>query len=165
LLSTILTASIAGAGLIMAIYALVAGLRNKIFEKRLTLLSDKMKEFEESRKNITPEQSLEDFQHFRAKAVQIQTLKDFPTYLASGVKFVFTFYILTAFFSLFWLIDVVENQVAEILLILLFCFSTLGFFGVVWSAIKDIQELMKEEFEQLKKKQKEASDMSVIVET
>jgi hypothetical protein len=101
LLSTILTASIAGAGLIIAIYALIAQLRNRIFEKRLMLLGGKMKEFDESKEKITADESLQEFQRFRAKAVEIQSLKDFPTYLADGVKFVLTSYIITAFFLCF----------------------------------------------------------------
>jgi len=153
LLSTILTASITGAGLIIAIYALIVPTSKRIFEKRLTLLRDKIEEFDKSKKSITPEESLEDFQRFRAIAVQIQSAKAFPTYLASGVKFVFTGYVITAFFSLFWLTDVVQNPLAEILLLLIFCLATFGFFVVVWNAITDVGNSMKEDFELLKKTQ------------
>jgi hypothetical protein len=141
---------------------LIAQLRNRIFEKRLALLSEKIKEFDKAKEEITADESLEEFQHFRAKAVRIQTLKGFPGYLASGVKFVLATYIITALFSLFWLLDVEQNPPAEAALILLFCLSTVGFFSVVWTAITDIHELMKEEFEQLKK---EAASMGALTFT
>jgi len=155
LLSIVLTTSIAGAGLIIAIYALIAPISNRIFEERLNSLHNKMVEFEKSKEKITPEESLEEFQHFRAKAVEIQSMKAFPSYLASGVKFVFTCYIMAAFFSLLWLTNVVQNTLAEFLLISLFCLSTISFFIVGWYAIKDVNISMKEEFEQLKKAQEE----------
>jgi hypothetical protein len=82
-------------------------------------------------------------------------MKALPTYLTSWVKLVLSGFFITAFLSLFWLTNVVENQGAEIFLILLFGLSTLGFFVVVWSATTDVQELMKEEFEQLKEAQEE----------
>jgi hypothetical protein len=129
------------------------------------MLSDKMKEFDKAKESITPEESYKGAEHVRTIGSEIASMRVLPTYLASGVKFVFSFYILTALFSLFWLTNVVQNSLAEGVLLLLFILSTLGFFGVVWNATGDIHELMKEEFEQLKKKQKEASDMSVIVET
>lgn len=155
LLSTLLASSITGAGLIIAIYALIAPISNRIFEERLNSLHNKMVEFEKSKEKITPEESLEEFQHFRAKAVEIQSMKAFPSYLAFGVKFVFTCYIMTAFFSSLWLTNVVQNPLAEFLLISLFCLSTISFFIVGRYAIKDVSISMKEEFEQLKKASEE----------
>ena len=154
MLSTILTASIAGAGLIIAILTLIAQLRTRIFEKRLAIAQDKKTEFDKAKESITPE-STKGAEQVKELGYEIQSKNALPTYLTSWVKLVLTGFFITAFFSLFWLTDVVENQGAEILLIFLFCFSTLGFFVVVWSATKDIQELMKEEFEQLKEAQEE----------
>ena len=165
LLSTILTASIAGAGLIIAILTLVAQLRNRIFERRLATAQEKRTEFDNTKKGITPEESYKGAEQLKTIGSEIRSMKALPTYLTNWVKLVLAGFFITAFFSLFWLTNAVENQGAEIVLILLFGLSTFGFFVVVVSATKDVQELMKEEFEELKKRQKEASDMSVIIET
>ncbi|MCJ7425351.1 hypothetical protein MUP01_13965 [Candidatus Bathyarchaeota archaeon] len=155
LLSTIFTASIASAGLIIAILSLVAQLRNRIFERRLVTAQEKRTEFDNAKENITPEESYKGAEQLKAIGSEIASMKALPTYLTSRVKFVLAGFFITAFFSLFWLTNAVENQGAEALLILLFCFSILGFFVVVGSATEDVQELMKEEFEQLKKVQEE----------
>lgn len=57
LLSTILTTSIAGAGLIIAILTLVAQLRTRIFEKRLATAQEKKTQFDKTKKRITPEEA------------------------------------------------------------------------------------------------------------
>jgi hypothetical protein len=175
LLSTILTTSIAGGGLLIAIYTLIAQLRNKLFEKRLVLLSGKMKEFDESKKKITADESLEEFQRLRAKAVEIQTMKDFPSYL-SNVKWVFTGYVFCALFCLFWLIDtvqnpvtgledVVQNPIAEFILIFIFVLVTLGFAIIVLYAVKDVHELMKADFETMKTEQEKMETRIKTIKT
>lgn len=153
LLSTILTASVAGAGLLIAIYTLFAQLRNRIFERRQALFREKMAEFERTKQNLTPEESAKGIEQLKVLAQEIVSKKGFPAYL-SYVKYVFAGYIVCAFFSFFWLIDVVGNPLAEFLLVLAFSLSTLGFFIVVWNAVNDIDELMKEEYEQLKREAK-----------
>jgi ABC-type multidrug transport system fused ATPase/permease subunit len=165
LLSTLLTTSIAGAGLLIAIYTLIAQLRNRLFEKRLALYHDKMSEFDKTKQNITPEESQKGTEQLREIGYEIKSMKSFPSYLSS-VKWVFTGYIISALFCLLWLIDrvqnpltavedVVQNPQAELFLILIFFLTTVGFFGVVWSAVKDVHELMKADFEALKKEQEE----------
>jgi hypothetical protein len=161
LLSTILTASIAGAGLLIAIYTLIAQLRNKLFEKRLAILREKKAEFDKTKQSITPEELKTD--ELREIGWKIQSMKSFPAYLKS-VGVVFTGYIICAFFSLFWLDDIIQNPVttvrevvqnsqAEFLLLVIFFFTTVGFAIVVLYAVKDVHELMKADFEELKKEQ------------
>lgn len=118
-------------------------------------MRNKKAEFDKAKDSITPEESYAGTRQLQTLGEEIQSKTAFPTYLASWVKFVFTGYIVTAFFSFGWLTNPVQNPQAELLLLFLFCSSTFGFFVVVWNAIKDIYELMKEEFEQLKKEQQE----------
>jgi hypothetical protein len=108
LLSTILTTSIAGAGLLIAIYTLIAQLRNKLFEKRLAILKEMRAEFDRTKQSITPE----DMRTEKLKDIgeKIKSMKSFPIYL-SAVKWVFAGYIVTAFFSFGWLDDTVQNPV------------------------------------------------------
>lgn len=153
LLATIFTASVAGAGLIIAILTLIAQLRTRIFERRLATAQDKKTEFDKAKEGITPE-STKGAEQLKELGTEIQSMKALPTYLTSWVKLVLIGFFASAIFSLFWLTNVVENQDAEAFLIFLFLFTTLGFFGMVWNATTDIQELMKEEFEQLKEAEK-----------
>jgi hypothetical protein len=164
-LSTLLTTSIAGGGLLIAIYTLIAQLRNRLFEKRLALLHDKTSEFDKTKQSITPEESRKGTEQLRELGYEIRSMKSFPAYL-SYVKWVFTGYIISAFICLFWLIDIVQNPLtavedviqnpqAEFFLILIFSLATFGFFVIVSYAIKDVHELMKADFEALKKEQEE----------
>ena len=166
LLSTILTASVAGAGLLIAIYTLFAQLRTRIFERRVVLLREKNAEFERVKKNLTPE-SIKGTEQLKELAEDILSRKRLPAYL-SYVKYVFAAYIVCVFFSLFWLTDVdyvdlsltlgvAQYPQAELLLLLIFSGATVGFFLVVWNAVQDVHELMEEEFIQLNEEAKEAS--------
>lgn len=109
LLSTILTASIAGAGLIIAILTLYAQLRNRIFERRLTMLSDKMKEFDKAKESLTPEESYKGVEQLKTIGSEITSMRALPTYLTSRVKLVLSGFLITAIFSLGWLTNAVEN--------------------------------------------------------
>jgi hypothetical protein len=155
LLSAILTASITGAGLVIAIYALIAHLHKEIFERRLTIVQEKNREFEETKAKITPEEPWEGTQHLTAIGEEMKSLKTFPKYLGSGVQIVFTGYIISAFISVFWLTNMVQNPQAENILLFLFGLSTFVFLIVGWDGMGDVHTLMKEKFEQLKKEQQE----------
>jgi hypothetical protein len=128
-------------------------LHKEIFEGRLTIVQEKKKEFEETKEKITPEEPWEGSRRLTAIGEEMQSMMTFPKYLASGVKIVFTGYIVSAFFSVFWLTNIVQNPQAEALLLFLFCSSTFVFLVVGWDGMKDVHRLMKEKFEQLKKEQ------------
>jgi pilus assembly protein TadC len=164
LLSTIFTASVAGAGLLIAILTLISQLRSSIFEKRLATARHKSTEFDRTRDSITPKEVTKKTEQLKELGYIIQSMKSLPTYLTSWVKLVLLGFVITAFFSLFWLTDAVDNPQAEFVLLLLFSLSTLGFFGVVWGATQDIIDLMKEEFEQLKREQEEMETQKKQIE-
>jgi len=80
--STILTASIAGAGLIIAIYALITPMARKIFEERVKLHRKKKKEFDKLMEKINEESSDKDFKRLKTVAKEIKGIKIFPNILA-----------------------------------------------------------------------------------
>ena len=156
LVSTILTVSITGAGLILAIYALITPISRKMFEERLKLLRKKKEEFDKKKRKIDSESSDKDFKLLRTLASEIQAIKAFPQYLGSGVLIVFVGYFLTIIVSFLWFI--VEPHIKgtyEPSILILFFISTIGFLSVGVYAILDVYRTMKEEYEQVKKEKKE----------
>ena len=152
--STILTVSITGAGLILAIYALITPISRKMFEERLKLLRKKKEEFDKKKRKIDSESSDKDFKLLRTLASEIQAIKAFPKYLGLGVSMVFFGYFLTALSSFFWF--TVPSDIKgmyEPSILIFFFISTTGFFLVGLYAIIDVHQTMKKEYEQLKKEQ------------
>jgi hypothetical protein len=161
LASTILTASITGAGLIIAIYALITPITRKIFEEKVALMRKKKKQFDKLKIEIDSESSTKDFKQLKTLASEIKGVKMFPNYLGIGVFVVFSFYILTVALAFNWLIgDPATNPTGGITTLISFAFSTIGFLVVGMLAIRDVHSAMKKEFEQLKKEKEEVEDVS-----
>lgn len=151
LISAILTASITGAGLILAIYALITPISSRIFEKRLERLHKKKREFDKLKKKISSESSEQEFKRLKVLGWEIKEMKAFPRYLGIGVSVVFWLYIVTAFYALGSLLGSAEQDaMRETIIIILFIFSTIGFSVVGSYAIGDVYRTMKGEFEQVK---------------
>jgi hypothetical protein len=164
-ISTFLTASITGAGLILAIYALITPMARKMFEERVEIHRKKMKEFDKMKKKVSSESSEKDFKRLKTLASEIQKIKAFPKYLGLGVVIVFLSYGVTSMLSYFWLIVPSEIKVAyEVFITPLFIFSTFGFFVVGAYAISDVYLTIKREFEQVKKEQEEAKKVALEYE-
>lgn len=154
--SIILEASVTGAGLILAIYALITPISRKIFEKRIELLRTKKKEFDKMKKEISSESSKKDLEELKRLALEIQAIRTFPKYLGLGVLMVFLTYFVTVLDCCFWFTAPTNVKSAYEPSILIFFFiSTTGFFLVGICAIIDVHQAMKKEYEQLKKEQEE----------
>mgnify|MGYP001117037962 CR=1 FL=1 len=154
--STILQANITGAGLIIAIYALITPIARKIFKERVKLHRKKKKQFDTLKEKVNEESSSKDFKRLKTLSTQIKGLRVFPRYLGIGVLLVFGGYMFTAFFSIMWLINSSRgNSLLESAIELLFALSTLGFAFVGIYAIGDVYVEMKREFEQVKKEKEE----------
>ena len=154
LISTLLTASITGAGLVIAIYALITPISNKIFERRLETLKKKLRQFEEVKAQTTPEEASKDAKILKALASEIREMKTFPSYLGSLVLFDFVLFAFTAFLSLFWFFSNRED-VQTYGVVGLFALSAFLFLAVGMGSIIDVYGSMKREFEQLKKEKEE----------
>lgn len=164
--STILTASITGAGLVIAFYALITPISSKIFKERVEL-QRKMKEyFEKRKKEISFESSDKDFKQLKKLASEIKQTGTLPTYLGLGVLLVFSGYIFSAIFSLLWLTSVPQAREAfpEFIITMGFAMSTAGFFTLGFPAIADVHHAMKSEFEQMKKQREEVEKMTKELE-
>ena len=154
--SSVLTASITGAGLILAVYALITPISRRIFEKRIELLYKKKQKFDKMKEKVSSESSDKDFKRLKTLASEIREIKAFPKYLGLGVIMVFTGYLFTFMICLFW-VGASSNTKStyEPTILIFFFISTIGFFLVGIFAITDVHRAMKKEYEQLKKGQEE----------
>lgn len=165
LASTILTASITGAGLIIAIYALITPIARRIFEERVELHRKKKKQFDKIKEKINEESSDKDFKRLKTLAAEIEEIKIFPRYLGVGVIMVFSLYIVTAFYAVGWLMSPSLEDIGwDYTLVTLFIFSTFGFLGVGYFAIIDVYRAMRKEYEQVKKEKEEVEKSSKELE-
>lgn len=147
--SAVLQASITGAGLIIAIYALITPIARKIFEERRNLLLKKKKEFDELKGKLSEESSETDFKKLKILSTEIREIRMYPRYLGFGVFVVFFLYITTACTALGWLVNpLIEDVGRDLPVICLFLISTFGFLFVGIYAIIDVHRTMKKEFEE-----------------
>jgi len=156
--STILQASITGAGLVIAIYALITPIMHKIFEERVKLHDKKKKEFDKLKEKINAESSKKkDFERLTTLSKEIKEIKMFPRYLGVGVFLVFVCYIFATTFAYSWLITSQPARAfaLELWILLFFGISMIGFFIVGMYTIFDVNRAMRGEFEKVKKEKEE----------
>lgn len=162
--STLLTASITGAGLILAIYALITPLSKKIFDDRVTLLRVKKKEFDRLKVKVSSDSSDKEFERLKKLASEIKKIKTFPKYLGIGVILVFMCYFVCIYACLSWLTFSDVGEMFEFWIVLSFLIATIGFSFVGIDAVFDVYWAMKGEFEEVKKEKEEVKKDSEELE-
>ena len=80
----LMEASMVGAGLILAMYALIVPMTHRIFEENIKNLNDKIKKFEELKSKITPESKDREITALSDLRSEIGSMKQFPSYLGRG---------------------------------------------------------------------------------
>lgn len=154
LISTILTASITGAGLILAVYALIIPISKSIFEKRLETMKEKIEEFERTKKGISPQSPPKDVKQLTLLAQEIKAVRTFPRYLGPLVILDFGMFILSTTSALGWLLFPAESG-SQYIVFVLFLISVLLFLLVGVYAIADVYSSMRADFEGTKKEKEE----------
>ena len=155
--STLLEASITGAGLVLAVYALITPMSEKIFKERARRLQHLIEEFEKEKNKITADASNKDFKRLKKLRDEIKEIRIFPRYLSIGILITFISFMLSVIVDGGWLAQPLnrtsENEfaiyTAFVVAIVLFLFV-----GIL--TIFEIFNTMRKEFEDVKKKQKEA---------
>jgi hypothetical protein len=159
--SGILTASVTGAGLVIAYYAFVASMADRMFQRRVNKLEQKHEEIKKIR---------EDTQAFETANLEkttkkLKTLSDavneisiFPSHLGIFVFIDFMLFIFSAVFAFNWLdIDpAFRTNDPWLLLAGTFLAAIGGLMLVGGSGILEVYRLMKERFEELKKDKEDA---------
>ena len=111
---------------------------------------------------ITAETSNKDFKRLTKLREEIRAIRIFPRYLGVGVSVTFLLFIFSAFADSAWLVQT-ANRVPDndFFIGLLFYLSIAGFFAIGSLAISEIFNTMRKEFEDVKRKKKEAEEYKV----
>lgn len=164
LVSAMMTASVTGAGLVIAFYALIARMSDSIFSRRFELLEEKNQEVERIRRNPASfkEDNLEKTSsHLKELSKEIDSIKTFPRYLGIGVGLTFGLFITTSLFCAEWLRLYTEpsNPTQNDWILVILFMATVALFGIVGVAgIIDVRDTLKVQFENLAKKKAEIKE-------
>lgn len=164
LVSAMMTASVTGAGLVIAFYALIARMSDSIFSCRFELLEKKNLEVEQIRSNPSSfkDETLEETSsRLKELSKEIDSIKTFPRYLAIGVGVSFGLFLTNALFCVNWLrlySEPYNPTQNDWILVVLFIFA-IGLFGIVGGlGLADVRETMKIQFKNLAKKKTEIKE-------
>ena len=148
LATTIVIGGITGAGLLLAVYALMTPLIEKMFLDRSENIRTLKQEFLKMASKLNIESTKQDLNDLSLLKKEITSLSKFPRYLREVVIVDFTLFIITAFFEGAWLLgnrysDLVFGTIVPILF--LSAIIIFGFVGLY--AFGDVSDWMKKEFE------------------
>ncbi|MGD0160426.1 MAG: hypothetical protein ABSB89_09030 [Candidatus Bathyarchaeia archaeon] len=159
LVLTLLQASITGAGLVLAVFALIIPLYKRIFSHRAEDVYETLQKFKEGARKADTRISPEKLSELKTKLTTIEEQGGFPVYLSWGMGITFFGYVVSTLMSYGWLVNW-EKQNLDGWLPLSFVGSTILFLLMGLLAIKDIGQTMKKEFEDLKKEVEETKSKS-----
>jgi len=160
----LLQASITGAGLVLAVYALIVPLSRKFFGYRAEAIHEELKDLKERIRETDTRVSSKQLKELKAIVESIEERRIFPTYLSWGAGLSFFGYTVSVLMCFFWIIDL-NKLTVDYYIPFTFFISTVFFLLVGIYSVKDISQTMKREFEYLKKKVDEAkSEADISVE-
>jgi len=160
LVLVLLQASITGAGLVLAVYALIIPLTKTFFNYRSERLEKEVKELKEMVAVENPYYETVDLDKIRKRLDRIEKEREIPTYLGLGAGTVFFGYMVSVLMSYGWLAEW-QKPTMDFWLPLAFVASTFLFLLMGLYAIKDIRDTMKWEFKDLKKLRKQMGKTKV----
>jgi len=153
----LLQASLTGAGLVMAVYALVIPLLSRVFVERAETLTKLTRELGE----ISEKMDITDSKAIGKKAERLSEIGNemstkifYPRYLSIGFSLIFTGYIISTLISLQILADPSASASVQLdgFLVPLVALSTIGFGLFGGLSIKDTYLVLKKEFDETKKR-------------
>ena len=160
-----LGASITGAGLVLAVYTLFVPIAGRFFELRAKFMYESLSELKEKTSEKGVGISEKEIEELEELLQDIRTLQSIPSYLTLGMYLSFFGYIASTLLAVCWILDFENYQASyDQFLPLAFVCSTIVFFITGLWIIKEMNDTLKEEFEELKKKVEEArskADISV----
>jgi hypothetical protein len=157
-----MVSSVTGAGLVIAFYALISRMSDKIFTNKFKQLEERRREIRRissDPNNFKEENLKKTTKRLSELGKKIDSIKTFPKYLVLGVVFDFFLFLYTSISSWVWLLQSAENRANDIVMepSILFCFSlSLALFLMVgFLGIFDVGSTMWSEFEKLKEEKEE----------
>jgi hypothetical protein len=158
----VMTSSVTGAGLVIAFYALLANMSEKVFVNRLERISQYRREIKRISSNpqAFSEENLkkttEKLDNLRKRTDSVNT---FPRYLGFGIVTCFVLFVLTAIFCFNWLgysPDIqARAEMAQAMIIILFSVSLFAFLMVGVFGIIDVLRTLWSNFEKIRKEKQE----------
>ena len=153
----LLQASITGAGLVLASYTLFTPMARKFFELRAKTMYERLSEL----KKMTSEKGVritkEGIEELKGLVEDLETFQSMPSWLTLGMYGSFVGYVVSTLLAVGWVLDFEGNRPSfDSSLSPIFVCSTIVFLFTGFYIIKEMNETMKEEFEELKKKIEEA---------
>jgi hypothetical protein len=150
-----MTASITGAGLVIAYYAFVAAMADRIFQRRADKLEERHKKILEIRKideAFEPANLEKTTKAFQALTEDVKEIGSVPSYLGYAVFVDFALFSFSALAALNWLsVDApLRNNNQWLLVGLLFLAAIAVLMFVGGSGIVEVYRTMQDRFEKLK---------------
>ncbi|MEM2173271.1 MAG: hypothetical protein QXS66_08580 [Thermoproteota archaeon] len=142
----LLQSSITGAGLVLAVYALLIPILRTLFEKRAKELKDSIEAYRKKSETISTEIKEKEIREIRRLLSKIEEKRKLPGYMDLGIMLSFLIYILSVFLSLWSLFD--SNIILST--ILFFIMATLIFLFTGVCALVDIYSAFRDEYRSLK---------------
>lgn len=144
----LLQASITGAGLVLAVYALIIPLSRRLFEKRADESLALTREFK--KKATESKTELEDGENMKELIDKITETQSVPDYLRIGMGGTFMGYITCALLSYAVAVNW-QRPASDDLLSWVFVLTTIVFLLVGLTAIKDIHKIMEKDLAEIRK--------------
>lgn len=144
----LLQASVTGAGLVLAVYALIIPLSRRLFERRANESLDLMREFK--KRAGESKTKLEDGENLKELIDKITETQGIPDYLRIGMGGTFLGYVLCTLLSYAVVMDW-QRPTSDNALSLVFVLATIVFLLVGLTAIKDIHNIMEQDLGQIRK--------------
>ena len=145
----LLQSSVTGAGLILAVYALLIPIAGQIFERRAKELKENIELYKKESGNIDGKITDKKIQKIRDSLDNIGSKTTPPEYMRIGIMISFIGYIISIFMSLWWLLDwnkpIMDGGLPSIFGVTTFVFLIVGVIS-----IKDIYSVFTKEYEKLK---------------
>lgn len=152
-------ASITGAGLVLAVYALIIPMSTRIFKELDREIKDNSIEFDKLKTKLTTE-SKKEMKKLDKLRKNMELLKKLPWYLFIGVLITFAFYSASTIVDSIWFLNPASYD--DFFIITLFMIGTIGFFSVGLLAVIMVFTPMQNEFEAITKRQKKVSSTHVF---
>ena len=150
--STILVASVAGEGLVLAVYALITSILDKIIKARSELVEENRKEVNSLLDVYNKNKTDENFERLTKSHNRLSNLRSFPAFFSVGMFSTFLFYSLASFFAFLSLGDSYFEGVQS----LFFLFATLVFVVVGIYTFLEVSKAMKHEWKALEEEKQKA---------
>lgn len=146
----LLQSSVTGAGLVLAVYALVLPYASKILRARANILEHKISALQEAASSTSLKVSDAQIARIKKLTTDIEATKNFPSHLSAfGIGLAFLLYSLCSLMSLWWLLNW-NKDLFDTLLPIGFGIATAAFLVIGLYSIYDIHSLLVQEFESLK---------------